>query len=37
VLKREASYLRYYSISKFKSYTDNYLNLALILNLIWKF
>jgi hypothetical protein len=37
VLKREASYLRYYNTSRYKSYTDNYLNHALILNLLWKF
>ena len=37
VLKREASYLRYYTTSKYKSYTDNYLNHVLILNLLWKF
>ncbi len=39
LLKRESSYDRYYSAKKstFMSYTDNYLNHSLILNLIWKF
>ncbi len=39
VLKRESSYDRYYSTKKstFMTYTDNYLNHSLILNLVWKF
>lgn len=39
LLKRESSYDRYYTAEKstFKSYTDNYLNHSLILNLVWKF
>jgi hypothetical protein len=39
LLKRESNYDRYYSAKNptFKSYTDNYLNHSLILNLVWKF
>jgi hypothetical protein len=40
LLKRESNYDRYYtsnSVSKSKSYTDNYLNHSLIFNLLWKF
>ena len=40
LLKRESSYDRYFTSngsSKVKSYSDNYLNHSLIINVLWKF